>query len=809
MRLQYSEVIVGTFKGLAYLALILGLAALLFALQPESVGQASENQAMSLRGIALPGEPVRYSSPVLANLDTDAALEIVVGGRDGILYAYNQDGSPLPGFPFNTGHRAAIESSPAVGDIDGDGRMEIVFGAGSTFTPNAHGGLYALNDNGSVLWRFNTPDSTGDGYRDAVYSSPALGDLDGDGTLEVVFGSWDSRVRALNGENGSIQWEVFLRDTVWSSPALGDIDRDGYLDVVIGVDTHYEAPFGTINGGALHVFNRDGAELTGFPRHVDEIIVSSPALVDLDGDRWLDIVVGTGHYYNRGRQVHAWDHNGNYLSGWPKSTGNSCWSSPAVGNLDGDQLPEVVIGCRDGKLYGFDAYRREFTTPVHDRSGNNSWGIDPSPILADIDGDGVAEILVAYNWDVAILEGNGTQTSQFLQTNYTVSNSPAVGDIDADGAMEIVVAGGYNNGANGMIYIWDTTVTSQANPWPMFHKNEMHDGRESVPPVMEATPSLMYFQHPVGDQGDRSAPLALGVSGDCPVTWRATASEPSLMLVSPHSGIIQSTLANRAVVDVDVIEPDSYAEGRYSLGSVIIEGQSECGPVPSVSVPVTLDVGAFSSVYLPFITQAAPMALYADSFDRPTSGWSIQETGKTGSGYFGHEYGVHISDNDLNYRRSVVRGPSYIGRQYTLQVEARSTTPQMGRCGVVFNANSDMSEYEVFWVDTLWSADWWRGSRIVRRHSNGSWSTVSQRGVSGTSVRLYDSFTLQIQVSGPTVKAYVNGVLIHSYTDGGAPTGGYIGLFTEHSDYGDPPIPVWWQYHRANCHFDNLVVTYY
>jgi len=84
-----------------------------------------------------------------------------------------------------------VESSPALGDIDGDGKLEIVVGSNDDK-------LYALNgEDGSVLWSYTTG---GD-----IVSSPALGDIDGDGKLEIVVGSNDDKLYALNGELTGIE----------------------------------------------------------------------------------------------------------------------------------------------------------------------------------------------------------------------------------------------------------------------------------------------------------------------------------------------------------------------------------------------------------------------------------------------------------------------------------------------------------------------------------------------------------------------------------------------------------------------------
>jgi len=118
-----------------------------------------------------------------------------------------------------------VDSSPTLGDIDGDGKLEVVVGSWDNY-------VYAINgEDGSLLWRYYT------GYD--VESSPALGDIDGDGKLEVVVGSRDNYVYALNGESGSLLWRYYTLGDVDSSPALGDIDGDGDMDVVVGSNDNY------------------------------------------------------------------------------------------------------------------------------------------------------------------------------------------------------------------------------------------------------------------------------------------------------------------------------------------------------------------------------------------------------------------------------------------------------------------------------------------------------------------------------------------------------------------------------------------
>ena len=87
-----------------------------------------------------------------------------------------------------------------------------------------------------------------------------------------------------------------------------------------------------------------------------DVIMSSPAIADIDGDGRKEAVVGGGNVWNHpdGNKIFAWHlDDGSPVAGWPQATGASTIASPAVGDLDGDGRPEVIAGSRDGAVYAW------------------------------------------------------------------------------------------------------------------------------------------------------------------------------------------------------------------------------------------------------------------------------------------------------------------------------------------------------------------------------------------------------------------------------------------------------------------------
>src|SRR5438445_9342427 len=237
----------------------------------------------------------KWGSPVIGDVNNDGSNDVVVGGQDGKVYAYDANGAPLPGhWPAHA--TAAISSAPAIGDVDGDGRNEVVVGTGS-LDPGAFNGPRGALDifNGDGTLRCEKPMSTAHGTTNLITGAPAIGDVTGDGVNDIVFGSHDTTIYVVDGHCNTIA-TFDNRDSVFSTPALDDVDGTGQMDIFIGGDATANAgvPGDSFNGGIFRRLHYSGTPTLAQIWHHDstETFESGAAIGDITGDGVPEVVTG-------------------------------------------------------------------------------------------------------------------------------------------------------------------------------------------------------------------------------------------------------------------------------------------------------------------------------------------------------------------------------------------------------------------------------------------------------------------------------------------------------------------------------------
>ncbi|MGH7436496.1 MAG: FG-GAP repeat domain-containing protein, partial [Polyangiaceae bacterium] len=133
--------------------------------------------------------PDGIPAPTTVNILGDSRPEILAPVNDGYVYAIAPDGSRLWRYDFAKGVAKTFASEVVVADLNQDGIPEIVFG---TYALQANAGhLIVLSNAGSLLFDLTLPNQGTDGNGIGIPAAPTIGDLDGNGTLEIVVSTFD------------------------------------------------------------------------------------------------------------------------------------------------------------------------------------------------------------------------------------------------------------------------------------------------------------------------------------------------------------------------------------------------------------------------------------------------------------------------------------------------------------------------------------------------------------------------------------------------------------------------------------------
>jgi hypothetical protein len=319
-----------------------------------------------------------YSTKQIAggDLDGTSGAEVVACGSDGKVRAFRSNGDPY----WATAQ--AVECfMPSIADMDGDGHPEVVV-EGGILDGRMGAVLHPLKVDGPIV----VSDIDGDGKPDVVTASQAF---DGDGKQRVATG---------------LVAEGSFRDSGdWKGPwaAIGDFDLDGKPEVV-AVDNAKHA---------LSVWRYDGSS----PAHFK--VVREP--VDINGT--LDVTHCSS-------------------SSWGGKHGGG---PPTVGDFNGDGVPDVAVAGGVGYAV-FDGRRLVASPPVDPllwaSQTQDCSSASTGSSLFDFNGDGRAEVIYSDELYLRVYEGDtGQVLEQQCNSTGTLAENPIVADVDNDGQADIVV----------------------------------------------------------------------------------------------------------------------------------------------------------------------------------------------------------------------------------------------------------------------------------------------------------------------------------------------------------------------------------
>lgn len=364
-------------------------------------GVGTKITALNLDGTTVPGWPVQlnfyiWSSPAAGDIDGDGDLEIVSTSRDnttantGALYAFELDGTSCPGFPIT--QTGGGTNNACLFDLDANGDMEILV----NIRNHPEGWVYVYDGDGSLFpgWPQELDYIPGAGI--------SAGDITGDEIPEIIALSYNQL--HVFDISGNILDGFPLENTgynySYSQPILCDIDSDDIREIIWGGCSD--------SGGAVFAVNQDASSVVGWPQTTDQWIFGTVSLGDIDQDSELDVVVGDQVSSGTPMDyIYAWDASGNSLEGFPAGPTNAIYAQIGIADIDGDNNVELMI---DDNAFGagYNCYDHDGTQaadwPLPCGTVWSSTTMSITPVFGDVDNDGQIEIMGAatdiMNWVV-------------------------------------------------------------------------------------------------------------------------------------------------------------------------------------------------------------------------------------------------------------------------------------------------------------------------------------------------------------------------------------------------------------------------
>jgi WD40 repeat protein len=321
------------------------------------------------------------SSPVVGDIDNDGKNEIIFGTKDGKIISIDIDGNLKWEFKAEEKYSEvelmfldaetsnSIHSTPNIEDVNMDKQKEIIFGTEA-------GKLYTLSAKGKILWNYKA--------KGPIRGSPTVQKF-ANKQVGILFGSSDKNLYFLNGE-GNLFWKYFCDSEIESCPAF----CMGNQAMIV---------FGS-NDGFVHALSLKGESLWKFKTNGK--VIAQPVMEKLEDKMPKVILIGSTD-----GKLYCLNEQGDSI--WEFSTGGAICSKVAVADINNDGKKEIVFGSCDNCIYALDLTGKKLW------SYETDFWVVTTPIITDLDGDGKLEIIAgSYDRNIYILDCEGSYMLDYV-----------------------------------------------------------------------------------------------------------------------------------------------------------------------------------------------------------------------------------------------------------------------------------------------------------------------------------------------------------------------------------------------------------
>ena len=405
-----------------------------------------------------------FSQPVVGQFDATTPQREIFAITNVHYGFFNFLGEPYPGYPKRL--LLEVRSKPVVLDLDGDGMEEVVASGKSLLNNRVY--LLSFHIEGAI----DTLYSSDHPYDFPLYGGLLAQDVDGDSLPEIImknyygYGEYAPRIMVFEGDTLVFQWFLNGDDFNYIVPSAGDIDGDGRAEILF-VD----------EDGFLYALRVDSTNASGFPIDLNGYFSGGVRYSQVIGlDSILIAVIFTN---SNSAYAIVVDLSGNVISSALLTSGSVMyeWKHAAVGFLDGDSIPDIVLSSRDSLVIS-NIYGDRLAPSIYEYLlGPYTM---PSPIIADVGLDGKPEIIYTNASMLKVLTLDGGNLTEYpgfpliLADDSTMDFqglfSPFIADMDGDGIGEIFVA------ANRLSYIYQIQEPPTRVIWGEEYFNKWNTG---------------------------------------------------------------------------------------------------------------------------------------------------------------------------------------------------------------------------------------------------------------------------------------------------------------------------------------------